>query len=221
MVKPIEIINSHAAAMTRSMDIVVYAVGGLYEQVAHANPNARGVREFWVKSESIASHAVEGVVNQMRSALIALNSALSDANALRASISSDDIEAACGEAESALYALTMQARQSYAKRLREIASASAFGFDTYQHDPRIMIRSGAKWNFSDYAYLTIRQSLVSWYNNEKIAAYTEQGVKTYTLLSDDSDLMYDHYLVADYPDVAESLFHPRTTKLVGAPYVDS
>lgn len=221
MVKPIEIIDTHAVAMTRSMDIVVYAMGGLYEQTARESPNSRGVQAFWVKSGEIAESAVNGVIARLRTGLVDLNSSLSASNALRTSMSDDDIDAACGEAQNALYALTLQARQSYAKRLREIASAQAFGYDTYQHDPRIMIRSGARWNFSDYAYLTIRQGLVSWYNNERIAAYAEQGVKGFTLLTDDPELMYDHYLVEDYPEVAEQLFHPRTTKLVGAPYVDS
>ncbi|WEU67483.1 hypothetical protein [Xanthomonas phage JGB6] len=224
MHKPIDVIDSYSEDIKRSLDIMVYSLGGLYEKIARDNPTPQGIREFLVYTRQISDQSVANAISGLRSGIEALRATLDESQALqrvRLIHSDDDSEELLGVAQEAFGAFFAQARVFYAKRLREIVSARAFGYDTYSQDPRIMVRNGASWNFSEYAYLTARQYLVSWYNETKIQDFAERGVEEFTLLTDDPELIHSVYRVEDYPQYAEKLFHPRTTKLVGSEYVPS
>lgn len=221
MSNPIEIIDDNALSLARSLDIMVYSLDGLFEQTVRDNPTYPGIAKFWSQASEVSVDNMNRVSDRLRDAMYELRSSLSDSERVRVIDSNDDIEAMIGEAYEAFGAFFAQAKLFYAKRLRQIVAAKAVGYDAYTPDPKIMLRNGHQWNFSDFAFLQTRQLLVNYYNDTKIRLYAEDEVEAYTLISDDPDLMYDVHQVADYPDEANTMFHPRTTKLVGAPYVST
>lgn len=218
---PIEIIDRHSEAIARSLDIVVYSLDGLYEKTVRDNPSMQGIYQFLTLAGQVTNESVQRAVDQLQSATIELGSAVIDSKHVREQDLDADSDDTHGEAYEAFGAFFTQAKLFYAKRLREVVVSKSYRFDTYSSDPRIMTRNGRRWNFSEYAYLTSRQLLVDWHNNTKIAAYAAAGVTEYTLMTDDPELMYGVYEVENYPEDAPTLFHPRTTKLVGAPNVSS
>lgn len=220
MHNPIEIIDTNAAIIARSLDVMVYSLEGLYEKMARDNPTMHGVSEFWLLASKVADQAVANTLNQMSVAHESLYASLSDSERSHFDEQSDyanDVEIAQG----AFGAFFTQAKIAYANRLRAIVAARAFNMDTYNADPKIMTRNGRRWNFSDYAYLTARQLMVDWYNGIKIDYLSNIGATEFTLLTDDPELIYATYKVEDYPHIAADLFHPRTSKLVGSAYVST
>lgn len=221
MSNPIEIIDENALALSRSLDIMVYSLDGLFEQTVREDLSYPGVAKFWSQASEVSVDNMNRVSDRLRDAMFELRASLSDSELLRVRESDDDIESMLGEAYEAFGAFFAQAKLFYAKRLRQIVAAKAVGYDAYTPDPKIMLRNGHQWNFSDFAFLQTRQLLVNYYNDTKIRLFAEDGVEAYTLITDDPDLMYEVYQVEDYPDDAATMFHPRTTKLVGAPYVST
>lgn len=218
MHNPVHIIDEYAAKITRSLDIVVYSLEGLYEKTARDNPTNRGLGEFWLMSNAIIANGLTTAMNELTEAADALYASLSDSERAHYEAQHDSVFDH-GVAYESFGALFTQAKLTYAKRLREVISARAFGIDTYNPNPKIMTRAGHQWNFSDYAYLNSRQLLVDWYNNAKIEYLSAIGAEEFGLFTNDPELMYTSYKVADYPEIAAKLFHPRTTKLVGDEYV--
>lgn len=221
MSNPIEIIDENALSLARSLDIMVYSLDGLFERAVRENPTYPGIAEFWSQASEVSLDNMNRVSDRLRDAMFELKASLSDSERDRVSDSYDDIDAMLGEAYEAFGAFFAQAKLFYAKRLRQIVAAKAVGYDAYSDDPKIMLRNGQQWNFSDFAFLQTRQLLVNYYNDTKIRLFAEDSVEAYTLITDDPDLMYEVHRVEDYPDEAASMFHPRTTKLVGAPYVST
>lgn len=221
MSNPIEIIDDNALSLARSLDIMVYSLDGLFEQTVRDNPNYLGLTQFWSQASEVSMENMSRVGDRLRDAMYELRASLSDSERVRELDRDDDIEVMLGEAYEAFGAFFAQAKLFYAKRLRQIVAAKAVGYDAYSDDPKIMLRNGQQWNFSDFAFLQTRQHLVNYYNDTKIRLYAEDGVEAYTLLTDDPELMYEVHRVEDYPDEAATMFHPRTTKLVGAPYVST
>ena len=221
MSNPIEIIDENALSLARSLDIMVYSLDGLFERTVRDNPTMLGVADFWARASDVSLENMNRVSDRLRDAMLELRASLSDSERVRELERDDDIDAVRGEAYEAFGAFFAQAKLAYAKRLRQIVAAKAMGYDAYSADPKIMLRNGQQWNFSDFAFLQTRQFLVNYYNDTKIRLYAEDGVEAYTLITDDPDLMYEVHRVEDYPDEAPTMFHPRTTKLVGAPYVST
>lgn len=214
MANPLEIIDRHTAEITRSLDIVVYALEGLYEMTVRDQPNIRGLQNFWMQASDIVTRSTLNTANLLSDAEEELAASLSTPERVHAeSLASDTFDV---EIEySAIGAFLEQAKVAFARRVREVIAAKVYGMDTYNADPHIMTRNGRRWNFTDYAYLMIRQILVNWYNEVKIDYLASQGVEEFTLLTEDPDLFYTTYRVDEYPNIAPELFHPRTTKLVG------
>lgn len=221
MSKPIDLIEESANAIARSLDVVVYSLDGLFERAVRDRPDYRGLTEFINQASAISDDNVNRVVARLVESMDALKASLSDSERVRLSERDDDTEAYAGEAHEAFGAFFAQAKLAYAKRLREVIAAKSFGFDTYNADPRIMLRNGQQWHFSVFAYLQTRQMLVNFYNNTKIGLYADAGIAEYTLDTEDAELMFEPYSVENYPEDAAKLFHPRTMNLVGVPYVSS
>lgn len=219
-VKPQSIMDTHAEAIARSLDIVVYSLEGLYEKYARDNPTPQGIREFFALSSGVVRDAQEQSMAKLHQAIDALHASLSDSERDHVALLSSHVNE-LGEASEAFGAFLTQAKLSFCKRLRDIVLAQAFGTDTYKANPRIMTRTGRTWNFTEYAYLTARAAMVEWYNGAKIAYIAGTGATEFTLLTDDPDLIESTYKVADYPMLAGELFHPRTSKLVGGAHVSS
>lgn len=220
MRNPIEIIDRNAEAIARSLDIMVYSLEGLYEKAVRESPTTPGLAQFWANASLVSDQSVAMAMNMVAEAARELYASLSDSERVHYDTHTDSANEAEVAYES-IGAFFAQAKVSYARRLREIVTARAFNTDTYTADPRIMTRTGRRWNFSEYAYLTVRQLLVDWYNNAKVSYMAASGFKQFTLLTDNPELIDSVYDVADYPQIAADLFHPRTTKLVGEPYVST
>lgn len=218
---PIEIINQHSDAIARSLDIMVYSLEGLFEKTVRENPTMGGIREFWARASDVSAESIELAVNKLTAGIDDLRDAVVDSKHVRVSYDDDDSAEYIGEAYEAFGAFFAQAKVFYAKRLRAVVVSKSVGFDSYSADPKIMLRNGQQWNFSQFAYLTTRQLLIDWHNNIKINSYAAAGVEEYSLLTDDPELTYAVFRVDEYADQSAQLFHPRTTKLVGAPYVST
>lgn len=220
MHKPVNILDQHAEAISRSLDIMVYSLEGLYEKMARENPTAQGVHQFWIMAHDLGDQSITATLQKLQSGIDALKASLSDSE--RDFLAAhDDSENFIGVAHESFGAIFAQARVAYAKRLRDLVAARAFGTDTYTANPKYMARNGHRWDFTEVTYLNSRQLMVDWYNGVKIGFLAEQGVEEFTLLTDDPELIYSTYRVDEYPQVAAELFHPRTTKLVGGAHVPS
>jgi len=217
---PITILDEHSVAIARSLDIMILSTESLFEKFVREDPSLRGLKTFWSHASEIRERSVELVVSKMLTARNDLRASLSDSERLH-SETHDDTEMFIHSVREAFRAFMSQVQTIYAKRFRDIAAARVFGSDTYNPDPRIVTGSGRKWNFTDYAFLTARQMLVDWYNTSKLDYLTENGYTEFTLYTLNPELMNEVYKVEDYPSIAEKLFHPRTTKLIGGPNVST
>lgn len=220
MHKPIHTIEAVAQEITRSLDIIVYAIDGLYEKTVRENLTPRGIGEFYRAAGSLMVTTLQAVLVKLSNGRTALEASLSDSERTFLNAYADS-ELQHHDAHEALWGVFQQVRATYMKRLREVAAARAFGTDTFNPEPRVMTRNGRRWNFSDYAYLTVRGMLVNWYNEAKIGYIASINGTEFVLDTEDPTLLDMVYKVEDYPVLSDVLFHPRTSKLVGGIYVST
>lgn len=218
MRKPIDLIDSTAQQIGRSLDIVVYAIDGLFEKYARENPTPQGLAQFYRAAGDIMTTALQGLMVKLTDGQHALEQTLS-ASERAIFDSQDDAAIRFGDAQDTFWGAFQQVRAQYVKRLREIIVARAFGLDTYNANPHVMTRNGRRWNFADYTYLTTRRILIDRYNEAKIAYIASLGAQYFTMDTEDPDLANKAFKVSDYPDIAEEYFHPRTQNLVGEAHV--
>lgn len=220
MLKPLQIIDRQATEIARNLEIVVYSLEGLFEITARDNPTYQGLQWFWVQGNDVVARAMSVSLGKIATARDELATTLSTPE--REYLEKLSVDASDAETlYTSIGAFLAQAKVTFARRLREIIAARAFGHDTYNSDPRMMTRTGRRWSFSEYAYLMARQALVEFYNETKIGYMAAMGVKEFMLLTEDPTLIDTVLKVEEYPELVETLFHPRTTKLVGGPYVSS
>jgi hypothetical protein len=221
VLKPIDAIDSAAVEVAKSLDGFVYSIEGLYEKFARENPSMSGFRMFMQSSQAVRELALDSVMTSLDRITTGLKLYMSAPEQFFVS-EHDDSESFRELAYRAIGSFLEQVIIACAKKFRAIISAKAFTFDTYTSNPKIVLgQSGRKWNFTEFAYLTVRQLLVDWYNQSKIAYIESIGVKEFTLDTQNIELIGQVYLIEDFPAITESLFHPRTTKLVGGPNVQT
>jgi hypothetical protein len=210
--KAINIIDTYAQQISRALDIVVYSLEGLYEKTVRDMPNMLGLRNFWALTDGILASAMVGVMASLQNGTDALGASLSQSQRDFLAAHVDDA-LFYGAAYESIGAFLAQARVAYARRLREVIASRAFGVDTFNPNPKIMSRDGRKFDFSEAAYLTVRQTLMDWYNQSLVGYLVSVGSETFAIESN-QDAMFDLYPLADYPLVAQELFHPRSDKVV-------
>lgn len=216
MLKPIERIEAVAQEVGRTVELFGYALDGLFEQSVRGNPSVQGIQLFYQQAGGMMEEFTHQALNKIAHGHEALEASLSDSErTFLAEHTSSDLERS--DAVEAFWGAMQQVRAQYTKRLREIIAARAFGTDTYNADPKVMTRSGRRWNFVEYGYLTARRLLVDRYNEIKIGYIVSIGGDSF-VLDDGSE---EHFYVENYPIIADDLFHPRTTKLVGGIYVST
>ena len=220
MLNSIETIDEIANKIASTSDIVIFTFQGFYELIARTNPTQGGLSEFLVYSNQIVQGNLSDITSTLRDGLhTLLERSLSDSERLHFYSVRDSLKVE-ETAYEAFGAVFVQAKIEYARSLRNVIGARVFGMDTYNPDPKIMSRNGKRWNFSEYVYLSARQMLIDWYNFVKISYIAEKGFKQFNLLTENKDLIDAVYEVEDYPEIAQTLFHPRTSKLVGQGVMD-
>ncbi len=222
MANPISIIDAQTADIAKSLDMVVAGFEGLFEKMARDNPTSQGLGQYWIMTTQMVAEATQVIILKINAAKSELITSLSVPEQFYL-VQQHDSDYSDQTAYSAIGSFLDQSRVAFAKRLRNIIAAHAFGkiVGTSKVDVWIMDRSGRRWNFSEFAYLTTRQILIDWYNQVKIAYMVSVGYTEFKLDTIDPNFVDNVYQIADYPELAQSLFHPRTTKLVGSPNVQS
>ena len=220
MHNPIDILDINAASIARSLDIMVLSTESLYEKFVREDPSVRGMKTFWFHANQVRLNAVDLAIEKLLDGRSALSESLSDSERVHVE-RNDDTETFNLVAREALNSFMSQVQTIYAKRFRDIIAARAFNTDTYNPNPKVITGSGRKWNFTDFAYITARQLLVDWYNTSKLSYLIDNGHEEFFLLTRDPELMTETYRVDEYPEIADKLFHPRTTKLIGGPNVST
>lgn len=218
MDKAIDVIDQTALEIARSLDIVVYAVDGLFEKYVRENPTTQGLGQFYRAAGQIMVQALDTTMTKMTAAYTSLERTLSASERIQFE-ALDDSELRYGEARESFWGAFQQVRAQYVKRMREIIAAHAFGTDTFNANPKVMSRNGRRWNFSDYAYLTARRILIDRYNEAKISYIVSIGATGFYMDTNNEELAKQVFSVSNYPDIAAEFFHPRTSNLVGDAHV--
>lgn len=214
------LVDQLARDISRSLDVMVFSLEGLFEKYTREQPDMLGLRTFYQASGQMLSDTLRITLGKIDQAHALLNATLSDSErAFTQTLTDSDLYAR--EAHEAIGAAFQQAQSAYLKRFREIVAARVFHRNAFNPNPTVMTRNGRKWNFTDFLYTVIRWSLVNRHNNNKIGYIVSIDGDAFTLDTTDPVLAAQHYMVADYPELAADMFHPRTDNLVGGLYVST
>lgn len=215
----ITIMDTVSMEVSRTFSVMVFALEGLYERHAQRDPNIMGIRDFHSASSPIISETSARINDQMRAGMMQLQASLSvpERDHFQAL---DDTQNYLDDAQVAIWGASLQAQALFIKRYREMIAAGA-GTRYSATSVQIMTRNGRRWNFSDYVYLTARGTLINWHNNGKISYIRSLGAEMFFVDTLNPSMIMEVYKVDNYPRITDQLFHPRTTKLVGGPYVST
>lgn len=215
----LHLINAHAKGAAFSLGVTVSALEALVGQYAQSNPTVQGLNIFWQESTALIGASQVTAMQDLDAAIRALEQSLSvSERAFYFSHSHDDT--VLRSAHASIGAFLEQSRLAFVQRLRGLVAARAFGMRATRVDPLIMDRAGRRRQFSEFAYLTMRQILMNWLNNTKIAAVQDGGYDRFWVQDNEVEVVavYD---VVRYPELVDELFHPRAQRIVGGPYVPS
>lgn len=220
MPNPIELIDHAAMEVARTAEVLVYAMEGLCEKQIRENPTAHGLNVFMQTSREMSEATLDQVVNKVMNGVEdALEASLSDSERTFYDARVDSVQYALIVRE-VVWGAFQQVRSHFARRARAatIAKTTNLGPNI---TPKIQARDGSNRGFKEYLYLTARSLMVNFYNEVKIGYMAENGYTEFTLDTENPELIDSVYQVEDYPELAPTLFHPRTSKLVGAYYVST
>lgn len=108
----------------------------------------------------------------------------------------------------------------YVKRFRDILIARAWQTNTGVQDARILTRNARSISITSWVLLSSRKAIIDTYNDNQIKNKVDLGITKFKLDGSD-DLLDTIFDVADYPILKDSLFHPRSTVVVGGENVYS
>lgn len=219
MANQLHLINVNAKATAYGLGVTVAALDALVTQYSQSNPTPQGLNTFWQESNALVASASRTAMLEIDVCIRALERSLSvSERAFYFSHRNDD--STLEIAHAAIGAFLEQSRIAFVQRLRGIVAARAFGMRTQLGEPLIMDRAGRRRQFSEFAYLTVRQVLMNWLNNTKIAAMQAAG-QTHFWVDDSEATVTAVYAVDKYPELVDELFHPRAPRIVGGPYVST
>ncbi len=213
MANQLRLINSNAKSMAYGLGVTVGALEGLVTQYSQANPTAQGLNTFWQESEALVGQAHTTAMQDLDAAIRTLEQSLSvSERSFYFSHRNDD--EMLRSAHEAIGAFLAQSRNAFVQRLRGIVAARAYGMSTKRVDPLIMDRAGRRRRFDEFAYLTVRQILMNWLNNTRIAYCNAAGYLQFWVQDDEAEVIAV-YNVSHYPELVDELFHPRAQRIVG------
>jgi hypothetical protein len=210
---PWSVLDARATEISRAVEVFGYALDGLLEMHLRTHATQRGVRRFHAVSEDLSEHALERVTAIFKDAL----SELLDASGVRSDIQSDVTSEAIRDAAVAFETFFSQIRLLYTRRFRDIVISHGLARKGDSVNPNVLTRSGRKIDAETWALLTSRKALLDGYNSARIRSLVETGYTAFHVVQRSVEHEDDgkKVLIADYPEVSDTMFHPRSSALVG------